>query len=328
MIEEIPSSDDFHQAALDSLNLSWDVLMDLARYVRDAYDYGHLGEEGLQKDKTDGDELKEYWTSAQNLLGNALTLLQQGQELGIKARIAEVSPFLVIMAHPRDWPASAVNENVSFGEFRSLNAADLIKVHNTVHRDRLSSEVRKQFDKVRKQRNAIMHSVKAASEIHPGQVAGSILRAYNGILRGEAWFVDRLLHYKRSPEAAAWGDDYIGNGVLLDWDLTAHLLSTADLRRFFGFDRNGPNYCCPVCHGNTRDFDEPIRSAILRADDEPPRVQCVVCQQKTAVERRQCENASWYNPRTGDEGDRCDGNIFSVDGGTCLTCLKSTDDGC
>ena len=165
-----------------------------------------------------------------------------------------------------------------FSSFRGINAADLIKIHNTVSTDRICGEVLHQFEKVREQRNAIMHGVNALAEGRPGVIIKSKLLAYEGILKGQKWFIERNNYLFRTPEVALWSDDFIMNGLLIDWKHTVQILPRAELIRFFKNDPDQPSYICHHCRNMTVDLEDDIPTAQLKPENEKhTKIVCAVC---------------------------------------------------
>ena len=117
MVIDVPTPDEFESACLGSLNLAWQTAYDLLDQ-----------EEQAQIATWDDDHTvtDEYWQSAQPILRNALGLIQQAQELGLKAKIAKISPYLLISQDASRWPSSASGA-VSFSSFRTIDAVDLPK---------------------------------------------------------------------------------------------------------------------------------------------------------------------------------------------------------
>ena len=76
-------------------------------------------------------------------------------ESALKGSIAAVTPYLLI-GDPKDWPNSAANDCVSFGDFRTLDPSDLVKVPNSVIAPRLDYEFKTFWDQVRLDRNRII----------------------------------------------------------------------------------------------------------------------------------------------------------------------------
>jgi hypothetical protein len=158
VIIEIPSADDFKQASLNLLSLAWQMALESL----DSYEQSeiiHPQDTPVHTFQTDDGQVHTFggpdtrytpeqraaaeqlfWRRSQPMLGNALSLIQQAVEMGLKGRIAAVSPFLLIARDARDYPGNSTTRDVPFSEFRSLDAADLLRVHNTVCPARLDGE--------------------------------------------------------------------------------------------------------------------------------------------------------------------------------------------
>src|ERR1700741_1495595 len=115
MLKNIPSPDSMEQVSLRLYFTAWvhvnDILIDLLQ-VED-----------------DSKEVNELILRAQPDLQLSYTLIQQSQEIALKAKICAVSPFLLLFGSDvRTWPKS----DADFTQFRTLDASDLVKVANTV----------------------------------------------------------------------------------------------------------------------------------------------------------------------------------------------------
>src|SRR6266849_4499472 len=122
MIVDIPTPEELARSSLDLLNMAWDSACEIIAGLENSQ---------VKEWDDDGSAQREYHAASQPSLANALMVIQQAQELGLKARIAAVSPYLLIAGDPRGWPKGSAND-VSFSEFRTIDASDLIRVHNTV----------------------------------------------------------------------------------------------------------------------------------------------------------------------------------------------------
>jgi hypothetical protein len=140
MIIEIPTASEFHAAGLNQLYLAWQIAMQAVQEYEDLDDYIGPQEKPVESAETkafwESAEFKayresasiEYWTKSQPALANAFGLIQQAMEMALKGRIASISPFLLISRDPKDWPKGVDTDAVPFSEFRTLDAADLVKL--------------------------------------------------------------------------------------------------------------------------------------------------------------------------------------------------------
>ena len=119
----------------------WDSAIDEARQFQDAeFLYEDIEKEhGADVAKA---AIEKHWRAKQLLLNNAFSLLQQSLEIALKAKIAEVSPFLLIAGDPRTWPKAKDGTNViDFSNFRTIDAVQLCGAVNTVSATPLSKEL-------------------------------------------------------------------------------------------------------------------------------------------------------------------------------------------
>lgn len=301
MIVDIPSPDEFKNAGIGQLFLGWRIAMD------SVHDFRRFSETigDLDQEATDA-----FWQSAQPSLANAFSLVQQGMEMGLKSKIAEVSPYILIGNDPKDWPRRVANQDTSFGEFRTLDAADLVKVHNSLITPRLSEEFIGLWDQVRRDRNRIIHSV-ASDSFEPETIVRTILMAAATLFNHVPW-PQQLIQQHDTDRNALYGyDDYTYNIVMQEVDDAISFLTPADAKRFFGFDKSRRAYLCPKCHyaANRGYQDDWPHLAQLRTRQKGEAVlDCIVCETPSLVERTDCMVLA------------CKGNVISE--GFCLTCSR------
>ena len=304
MIVDIPAPEDYHAAGVNQLYLAWQITMG------SLHEYDQVLEYGVD----DIDEAHaEYWKRSQPALANAYSLIQQGMELALKGRIALVSPYLLI-GDPGDWPGRAAIEDVSFGEFRTLDAADLVKVHNSVRSPGLSDQFRTFWDELRKERNKIMHSASIRS-VDPGKLVRAILISSDGLFRERRWPL-RLVEMEEDGRLAALGfNDDVQNNVMRQVDTALRYLAPAEAKSFLGFDKRRRAYVCPRCYwAANRDWQDewPHLAQFKIRSRGTSDLYCIVCDEVTEVVRATCRAAN------------CKGDAIAD--GICLTCTGSQDD--
>jgi hypothetical protein len=159
MIIDVPTGDDFKSAGIDFLNLAWDTLISLSTKLKDAEYFYNVYYSDENEEVIDQLSSEQYWKQAQRPLSTALSLIQQGTEFLLKGHIATVSPYLLILGDPSNYPSKSHERNIRFSEFKTIDAQDLVKVYNTVSTDRLPDNFRQRFEDLRSKRNIIMHTV-------------------------------------------------------------------------------------------------------------------------------------------------------------------------
>lgn len=304
MIVDAPSPAEFHAAGLNQLYLAWQIAMGAVLDHDQALAFGA---------ESDIETTAEYWRRTQPALANAYSLIQQGMELALKGRIAEVSPFLLI-GDPSAWPNRVTTEDVSFGDLRTLDAADLVKVHNSVRAERLDGPFRIFWDEVRRERNKIMHSVTPRT-FDPATLVRTILIAARALYAETRWS-QRLLDMEEDGRLAAFGyNDDVQNNVMRQLeDAIAHL-APAEAKLFFGFDNRRRAYVCPRCYFvANRDWQEqwPHLAQLQTRRSGETSLHCCLCAETITVERKPCVRSE------------CEGDVIADD--LCLSCTGRQDE--
>ena len=155
MIVNIPTHAEFQEQGMTLLNLAWDMIMELQLDLQYAEEFQN--EEDIDDDSHR--QAEKYRAASQKPLAVTTALPQQGTEFLVKAAIAEVSPFLLVSGSVQSWPKGCDSNDTSFSEFRTVDAGDLVRMHDADTRVRISDEFKEQFSKMRQVRNTVFHSV-------------------------------------------------------------------------------------------------------------------------------------------------------------------------
>lgn len=306
MITNIPKAGDFSEHSIMFLNLAWDTIFDLVVEHSNILSWPHLASD---------DELsKSYWQAAKGPLSIAHALAQQGAELALKSEIAAVSPFLLICSAPSDWPRGCDRSDAPFADFRTLDAQDLIRACNAVRNSPLPDQFVATFDKFRKQRNALFHTVDQRLEFSEKQIIRYILRIAHVIAPGQ-WPALRDGYLAERPVFKAYAVEDVTNRLCEEMECLIGLLKHAELMEFFGFNKRQRRYICPRCYSDfNKDYNAPYpRTAQLKPNSAASRnVHCFVCGNDITVLRRECQ------------GDDCKGNVINAEHDhECLTCFEA-----
>ncbi|MDH4746215.1 hypothetical protein OMP43_19485 [Sphingomonas sp. CBMAI 2297] len=305
MITEIPTAEDFYTAGINQLHLAWHLCM------RAVDDYravtAHVDDDDY------ADATNDYWQRTQPALANAYGLIQQAIEMALKGRIAAVSPYLLVARDPKDWPKAVDTKPTPFSEFRTLDAADLIRVHNSVATVPFDDTFQEFWDDVRRERNKIMHSVTFRS-FEPAVLIRTILRA------GKALFADIPWHHRLLEMEVNGRYDYYGAGdstrnvVMRQIANAIGYLAPKEAKLFLRFDKDARAYRCPSCCAES---DREWHDGVPALAQFPPRskaateLHCIVCDQTSLVQRLQCANT------------KCPADVIFE--GQCLVCLQDQD---
>ena len=293
MLVDIPEPSDFYTSAENLINSAWNSLTKLLEHHEVFEDLG-------SKQQT----LDKFWTYAKPELTSALAMVQHAVEFYLKAKILSISPYLLISLDPRSLPSKSETIDISFSEFRTLDAQDLLKIYNSFSSDRLPDEFKRWFSEMRTMRNKIMHTVDKSLSVDPGGLARSILECHEYLVGENCWIRSRISYLNRSPEH--------GEGIVIDEDdqndssihLTIHRelslvikkLAPSYTKRFFGYDKRLPSDVCPACYkafSQNEFFDckwiDPYVRTLQLTTNPGSEAKCFVCGHVAGISQTPCE---------------------------------------
>ncbi|VTT99588.1 Uncharacterized protein OS=Pirellula staleyi (strain ATCC 27377 / DSM 6068 / ICPB 4128) GN=Psta_3436 PE=4 SV=1 [Gemmataceae bacterium] len=259
---------------------------------------------------------RQYWESSQQELATAVALAQQGTEFLLKGHIAEVSPFLLLTGGVREWPGGCETADTPFSEFKTIDAQDLPRAHDTVCSPRLPADFKERFEQLRRVRNSIMHTVNRRAQFTTRDGVLAILEVVDFLVGQRQWLRLRREYLDRGPDLAPYSsDDHTLCHMARELVYVIELLEPAQARRFFGFEKRQRRYLCPSCEHECANWDIGVTLAQLQPNTpDSTTVYCILCRQTHTVVREKCNL------------DDCPGNVISVDYGNCLTCGRSRPD--
>ena len=302
MITDVPTADEFRRSGVAFLNLAWNIASQLEF---------HFDNAEISTWDDDGEVTDEYWAAAQSSLATAMTLAQQGSDFLLKSRIAEVSPYLLISSFPSDWPKRSYKADVPYSAFKTVDAQDLIRVHDTVAATRLPSAFLERFDSLRRRRNMIMHTVNRHMRFAALDVFREVLEVSQALVGDCEWIGLRRGYLETNSEAIAYSCDPVPATMAQEFLRLVERLPQNDVKKHFDFDKKRRRYYCYECQMNCRDYYIEVRSAQLRPNSPHSRqVYCFICGKTQDVVRRHCTNRG------------CKGNVLDATDNTCLTCFS------
>jgi hypothetical protein len=303
MIVDIPTHEELARSSLDLLNMAWDSACEIIAGLENSE---------VKSWDDDGSAQREYHAASQPSLANALVVIQQAQELGLKARIAVVSPYLLIAGDPRGWPKGSTN-NVSFSEFRTIDASDLIRVHNAVCAVRVDDRFVQVFEDTRRRRNLIVHLGRKRQSEDAKALLLLILRTVKALFPDRRWASERYDFALRDRYTAIGGQDHVEVGHVNQFEMLRGILPAKELRDSFNFEKRARRYICLHCTAEERNMaGESTPLAQLHPNTpEATSLYCCTCGSEYPVTRMRCPH--------------CKSDVFSVEDngvGVCLTCLE------
>jgi hypothetical protein len=301
VITDIPTPSDFEATAASLLNLAWDAVSSLIH---------HSERSELEAWDECGEVSDEFWAAAQKPLGNAQALIHQGVEFLLKARIAEVSPFLLLDRAVRDWPRESATRDTKYAEFRTVDAQDLVRLFNTVCPARLDAAFVQRIEEQRKTRNTFIHSVDKSLIHSPQGLWRTILDVSHHLIGPAKWVGIRRAYLESTPASIAFSTD--GVSIELAWECEELLetLTPSEQELHLGIVPKARRYVCYQCALDCRDAGFRPQTAQLRPNSpDSAHVYCFMCGQTQLVNRLSCA------------AEGCKGNVIEADDGVCLTCF-------
>jgi len=312
VIIDVPTTVDFETNGLAFLNLAWDSIADLSQTYHSIKEHDFDPEYVSQEETAKAEA--EYWQNSQPALATAVALAHQGGEFLLKAKIASVSPFLLLDVDK--WPANTDGMDRSFADFKTVDAQELIKIHDNVCANPLPERFKTGFENLRKLRNTIMHSINRREPFTPREGILAILDIVDTLVGKKSWQTHRRKYQDRKSNS--W--DPFGysqfNPLHASADETMHiineLLKPAEALKYYGFNKKQRTYNCLNCY--EPNSDGPPKSVQLKeASPDATEAYCVSCQTTIKVKREQCR--------------KCVSNVFGLDSYDeswfCLTCNDS-----
>ena len=296
---DIPTADDFFTSGKELLDFSWDVIAKLLIDIDQAEYYG-----------VDHEEISDsYWAAAKRQLTTALSITQQGIEFVLKGKIAEISPYLLLVDSPSKWPSPYDDNTISFSDFRTIDAQDLIRVIDTFSEEPMPVQFANQFHQLRDKRNRIMHSVDKQLTVNVTEVVDSLLFMHKALFPNENWSSVRLSFIEASPDSELGAYEDSINRVCWEISLVIDLLEPSKVKDYFGIDKKQRRYICPKCisQAYTGAGFEYKLCALQPKGPTSTKLYCPVCNLTHTVIREGCKKKD------------CPGNILSEEG-ECLTC--------
>lgn len=299
MIQNIPKPEDFINSGLSLLNFAWETVTSLLTDLDDAEGWG-----------VDVDDVSDaFWQASKQGLTTSLAVAQQGVEFILKGKILEISPYLLISGTPKDWPSTCDKEDINFADFHTIDANDLIKVHNTFSKEKLSHSFILKFEDLRKKRNAIIHTIDRRLDLHVTDVIVEILSVHKHLFSDRNWVSVRRDFLEKAPLTELHSNDYVEPRLIWEFSLITELLKPIYMKEFFDFDKKRRRYICPNCQHESRESELKPKTALLEPNTpESKSLYCFVCEDVIEVERTECSSK------------KCPGNVLSLEFETCATC--------
>lgn len=260
-------------------------------------------------------EWAEYLDASRNDLQLLCFTIAQANEIGLRAAIAGVSPFLLLIGS--DYKFSTTPKDVDFSKFRTIDAVDLPGAVNSICPAPVSDKYRTAYDEVRVVRNAVTHMGESHLPVTIEQIIGFLVIQHETLWRNQLW-LSGLVEYASKRRHSFFDDGkYFSSHAhaMTNWAIVKDMLPKACFKRLLGRAKSARRYLCHECfeEASMRAFDfRPSECGTAYLDDKSGSVECLMCGSTFKIKRGDCSEKG------------CKGSVFSEPDGLCHTCGEGT----
>jgi hypothetical protein len=236
-------------------------------------------------------------------LQSICAVIQQSNEMALKARIWAVSPYLLLLN--ADNKFSTMPKSVEFFSLRTLDAIDLPSTANTFCGTPLSYNSLQAYNSIRALRNSVIHTGKTDKAFSAEELLHTLVFLYHELWPTRLWLVDRVAHAVRTRLGFFHDGRWISaHSVVMEEIPSAFALFTnSEFKALFGKSKTTRRYICHSCFeeattkGGPPDIDQ-CQTAYL---EDSTYLTCRMCAsiqgQEDALQRRgvqgECHRRQW-----------------------------------
>jgi hypothetical protein len=279
----VPTAEGLSETAFRLYYSAWHSLLEIYRDFHGHYE----GVGGYEE------EWAEYISGSQSELQSIFVVLQQSNELELKARICGVSPYLLLSRN--ESKLSAKPKDVDFSEFKTIDAVDLPGAVNTFCPTPISDRYITLYNEIRLNRNKISHLGQVTEQFTIAGMVECIATQFIELWPGQGWLKQRLRFASKTRESFFHDGRYHSAEavVMMELEYIDKLFSPAQFKSLIGFPKKGKRFICHHCidAASTKYYTpDPgeCATALLKAD----RICCFMCGEAYRVKRAPCVSCS------------------------------------
>lgn len=308
MITNIPTPDELEDI---SLRLHFSAWADLLSVITD---FDEVFEPDADNENMWAKEKESYVEACQPELQSICAVIQQSNEMALKARICAVSPYLLLLN--TDNKLSTQPKNADFFSLRTLDAVDLPSTANTFCPTPLSDKFIQEYNSIRTLRNSVLHGGKASKAFRADELLRTLIFLYRELWPTRQWLADRVEYAALTRRAffhdGRWNS---AHAEVMDEISDAYALFTnGEFRALFGKPKSARRYICHDCS---------YRATTKAGRPDPGRCQTAWLEDDTHLTCRMC-GETFKVVRTPCKERDCKGNVIGDNGdgyvGMCHTC--------
>lgn len=285
MIVNIPSADSLNEIALRLYVSAWSAIANIYDDFGRHYDSGTAWSPDWPGDLW-GQEWSDYIEVCQPDMQSICIIIQQSNELALKARICSVSPYLLLIRSEARF--SQTVKNVDFGTLRTLDALELPGAVNTLCQDTLSPQFIQSYDRIRSLRNQIAHLGVTRKTFQPLELLQLLVQQYLQLWPGRLWLKDRL-EFTSDSRRGFFHDGSNTSAsaeVMQELPFTFGMLRPAEFKQLFGIPKKTKLHICPRCYDNVSvdyaDLDS-MRCETAYLTSDKTKLECLMCDSRHSV---------------------------------------------
>lgn len=281
MIVNVPTSEALNHSALRLYFSAWATLIDIR------YDF----DESFSGDHDWTREREEYIAACQPDLQAACSTIQQYNELALKARICEVSPYLLLIRN--DQKFSLAPKKIDFADLRTLDAVELPAAVNSFTANPLSAQYVQAYNEVRSLRNKITHLGALDRVFQPDDLLRLMVGQYIELWPERAWLNDRLRYASETRSSFFHDGKYSTAEMVVMHELSDNFgfFTSAEFKALFGRSKQTRRYRCHACvyEASTRFSSEDKGNwKTAYVTDDKKRITCVMCLRQFPIVKKAC----------------------------------------
>jgi len=313
LIKNIPNHEKLNDIALSQHFFAWEKTLNLLTEFQECFSNNDIAD--LISNPT-SPEWYTYIGEQQRSLHAYYALMQQSNELALKAKLCKVSPYLLLMGISHKFSNKNAKE-IDFSELKTINAIDLIHAVNSFTDFTTTNSFNQRFSDVRKMRNKILHLGMTSSDINIICLLRELIDFYIELWPDRNWLKDRK-HYCGYGANSMFEDGkyytQIGQ-TLCEWNISQTIFTKKQFKETFGIEKTRRKYVCLNCYYEAgrkqvsyHEFPD-MSCAYLTSQSS---LRCLICEKQISVSRNPCQKVG------------CNGNVISVEEEyifpTCLSC--------
>jgi hypothetical protein len=179
VITNVPTVEDINHVALRLYFSAWKSLIDIQPAFEMMYP-----PDGDPFDTGWEDEWNSYLLACQPELQSVCSIISHSNELALKAKICQVSPFLLLVGS--DFKFGKTQKDIDFSDLRTIDAVDLPGAVNTTCAEPLSEQFIQSYHQIRSLRNKIAHLGQAGTSFHPDEMISIMVLQYCDIFKSRS----------------------------------------------------------------------------------------------------------------------------------------------